>query len=170
MDRNCQSEAGKNWTNVGAELVLFGVFRDISLIPSGISETPSLFDGGVVFGERIERVGMLPISDVAGIAQSLLRVRMALDDTPSSNRRGDNECRDSSKFRLLSSFLVGICLIISSLMCIRYAVYNCSYSADARYYIFIAIGFLFMLGSVLTIASIFGFFPGTPIPHLCLAA
>jgi hypothetical protein len=159
-----------NRADIGAELPMLGIDRRIGLIPSGVSETPGLFGGGVGFGERSERVVMLPIGDAAGIAQSLLRVRMTLDDAPSGNRRRDNECRDSSKFPLLSSFLVCICLIVSSLLCIRYAVYNCSYAADGRYYIFIAIGFLFMLGSVLTIASIFGFFPSAPIPHLCLAA
>jgi hypothetical protein len=93
-----------------------------------------------------------------------------LDDIPNANRRSQSECGESSIFPFLSGVLMCICLIISSLMCIRYAVYNCSYSDDGRYYIFIAVGFLFMLGSVLAIASIFGFFPSTPIPHLCLAA
>jgi hypothetical protein len=60
-------------------------------------------------------------------------VRVALDDAPSGNRGGEYECSDSSVFPLLSGVLVCICLIISSLMCSRHAVYNCSYSNDSRY-------------------------------------
>jgi hypothetical protein len=39
---------------------------------------------------------MLPIGDITGIAQSELRITMALDDTPSSNRSRENECGNSS--------------------------------------------------------------------------
>ena len=113
MRIGCELKAIKNRANIGAELPVLG----IDLVPSSVRETPSLFNGGVGFGERFEGVVMLTIGNAACVTESFFGIRMALDDTPSSNGGSQNECNDSSGFSLLSGFLVCICLIISSFVC-----------------------------------------------------
>jgi hypothetical protein len=60
----CQPEAAQNGTNVGAQLVLFGVFRDIGLIPSGVREPVSRVNGSLGIDASVLHLSQLAIHGV----------------------------------------------------------------------------------------------------------
>jgi hypothetical protein len=50
----------------------------------------------------------------------------------------------------------------------RYAIYTCIERSDGTYYLFLALSVFAAFTGGLLLATIFGFFPDAPFPHLDL--
>jgi hypothetical protein len=74
----------------------------------------------------------------------------------------------SSPFALASAPFVAFGLVTMSGVLSHHAVYTCRGRDDSSYYLFALLSFLAIFGGFFLLATIFGFFPGSPLPHLDL--
>jgi hypothetical protein len=130
----------------------------------------------------VRRVGSEPeaVMDWADIGAELpmLGVLGPSDDRPiitvrdyqRDDRRGSggDKSPKSSPFTFAFSCLLAMGLIAGSGVFSRHAVYGCRGRDDSSYYLFMLFSFLAIFGGFLLLATIFGFFPDAPLPHLDL--
>ena len=108
----------------------------------------------------------LPIFGVLGLSDD--RPIITVRDNQRDDRRsgGGDKSPKSSPFTFAFSCLVAMGLIAGSGVFSRHAVYACRGRDDSSYYLFMLFSFLAIFGGFLLLATIFGFFPDAPLPHL----
>jgi hypothetical protein len=106
----CQPEAGKNGTNVGAQLVPFDVFRDISLIPSGIGEPIGSLDSSLGIEASVLHLSQLAAHRIPLEQRGEERHGTYKGDYSGPNDQSASDRRESPRFPYKRVFL-GICVI-----------------------------------------------------------
>jgi hypothetical protein len=95
-------------------------------------------------------------------------VAMSNYNREDSDSSGNAEDPIGHIFAICLLFLVAFFLIAIGLMLSRHAIYNCRYRDDGSYVFFVLFSEIPLLCGVLLLATIFGFFPDSPLPHLSL--
>jgi len=142
----------------------------IQLVAHGTGLFPKNGDRVVCLIECGESIGMLLSSGSMGFVQRPVGVTVGLGDPPSRNARSASECNDRQPISLCFGAFTSVCLIVVVLLSTCYAVYNCAYTNNNSYYIFVLIRCVLIISGFLLIPTMPGFFSrnaiSTSMPRL----
>jgi hypothetical protein len=153
---------------ISAQLALLGVDCGIGLCTSSFGESSSFSNGGGRLGDGGKGVGVLLIGGSFRLTDD--RPIIAMRDSQREDRGGGSGDKSpkGKPFTLAFTALVAVGLVAISGMFSRHAVYACRDRSDSSYYLFMLFSFLAIFGGFFLLATICGFFPDSPLPHLNL--
>jgi hypothetical protein len=157
-----------NRADIGAELPMFGIDGGVGLLPSGIRESSSFSNGDIRLGDDGKGVCMLLVSGSFRLSDDRPIVAVRNSQSEDRSRSGGDKSPKSKPFAFAFTALVAVGLVTISGLFSRYAVYACRDRSDSSYYFFMLFSFLAIFGGFFLVATIFGFFPESPLPHLNL--
>ena len=134
----------------------------------GVCQTPRFCNSDIGFTQRAHGITML-LGGIAFCLPNNSNIIAVSDNQCKDGRTGSgNERPKSRQLSLALATFVSLGLLAIGGVLSRHAIYTCTYRNDSSYYLFLLISVVLAFVSILLLATIFGFFPTSPLPHLDL--